>query len=151
MRPHRVSRRSLDELAADARRFVDEHCIPHEETAERNGGKLPPETSAAIARAAQEAGLVGLDHLPEHGGQGMGLLEQVVVHEAFGRNTNGVWWHIPGVANVLAHGTPDQIERYLRPALRGERGRVLRDHRGRTPARIPAASSARRAAAATTG
>ncbi len=117
-----MSRRSLEELAADARRFVDEHCIPHEETAERNGGKLPAETAAAIARAAQEAGLVGLDHLPEHGGQGMGLLEQVVVHEAFGRNTNGVWWHIPSVANVLAHGTADQIERYLRPALRGERG-----------------------------
>jgi len=52
----------------------------------------------------------------------MGLLEQVVVHEAFGRNTNGVWWHIPSVANVLSHGTPDQIDRYLRPALRGERG-----------------------------
>ena len=117
-----MSRRSLEELAADARSFVDEHCKPHEETAERNGGKLPAETAAAIARAAQAAGLVGLDHLPEHGGQGMGLLEQVVVHEAFGRNTNGVWWHIPSVANVLAHGTADQIERYLRPALRGERG-----------------------------
>ena len=116
-----MTRRTLDELAADARRFVDEHCLPHEETAELNGGKLPPATVAAIARAAQEAGLVGLDHRPEHGGQGMGLLEQVVVHEALGRNTNGVWWHIPSVANVLAHGTPDQIERYLRPALRGER------------------------------
>jgi acyl-CoA dehydrogenase len=117
-----VSRRSLEQLAADARRFVDEHCIPHEETAELNGGKLPKETVAAIARAAQEAGLVGLDHEPEYGGQGMGLLEQVVVHEAFGRNTNGIWWHIPSVANVLGHGTPDQIERYLRPGLRGERG-----------------------------
>jgi acyl-CoA dehydrogenase len=116
-----VSRHDLDELAARARRFVDEHCIPHEETAERNGGKLPRETAAAIARAAREAGMVGLDHLPEHGGQGMNLLEQVVVHEAFGRNTNGVWWHIPSVANVLSHGTADQIERYLRPALRGER------------------------------
>jgi acyl-CoA dehydrogenase len=117
-----VSPRTLEELAADARRFVDEHCIPHEETAELNGGKLPKEMVAAIARAAQEAGLVGLDHEPQHGGQGMGLLEQVVVHEAFGRNTNGIWWHIPSVANVLAHGTPDQIERYLRPGLRGERG-----------------------------
>ena len=116
MSPH-----DLDELAARARRFVDEHCIPHEETAERNGGKLPRETADAIAQAAREAGMVGLDHLPEHGGQGMNLLEQVVVHEAFGRNTNGVWWHIPSVANVLSHGTTDQIERYLRPALRGER------------------------------
>ena len=54
-----MSRRDLAELAAVARRFVDEHCLPHEETAERNGGKLPPETARAIARAAQEAGLVG--------------------------------------------------------------------------------------------
>jgi acyl-CoA dehydrogenase len=111
----------LEELAARARRFVEEHCIPHELTAELNGGKLPAATKAAIAAAAREAGMVGLDHAPEHGGQGLNLLEQVVVHEAFGRNTNGVWWHIPSVANVLSHGTADQIERYLRPALRGER------------------------------
>jgi acyl-CoA dehydrogenase len=111
----------LEELAARARRFVEEHCIPHEVTAELNGGKLPAATKAAIAKAAREAGMVGLDHAPEHGGQGLNLLQQVVVHEAFGRNTNGVWWHIPSVANVLSHGTDDQIERYLRPALRGER------------------------------
>ena len=126
-----MSERDLAELAARARRFVDEHCLPHEETAERGGGRLPEATAAAIARAAQEAGLVGIDHAPEHGGQGLGLLEQVVVHEAFGRVTNGVWWYIPSVANVLSHGSPDQIERYLRPALRGERCGVLRDHRGR--------------------
>jgi acyl-CoA dehydrogenase len=117
-----VSDSDLEELAARARRFVDENCLPHEETAERNGGKLPAPTVAAIVRAAQEAGLVGIDHSPEHGGQGMNLLAQVVVHEALGRTTNGIWWHIPSVANVLAHGTPEQIERYLRPALRGERG-----------------------------
>jgi len=111
----------LEELAARARRFVEEHCIPHEVTAELNGGRLPAATKAAIVAAAREAGMVGLDHAPEHGGQGLDLLEQVVVHEAFGRNTNGVWWHIPSVANVLAHGTGDQIERYLRPGLRGER------------------------------
>ena len=116
-----MSGRDLAELATRARRFVDEHCLPHEETAERSGGRLPAATVARIAGAAQEAGLVGLDHSREHGGQGMSLLEQVVVHEAFGRNTNGVWWYIPTVANVLSHGTPDQIDRYLRPALRGER------------------------------
>jgi acyl-CoA dehydrogenase len=116
-----VSHRTLEELAADARRFVDEHCIPHEELAERSGGKLPEEIVAGIVSAARAAGLVGIDHQPEYGGQGMSLLEQVVVHEAFGRNTNGIWWHLPSVANVLAQGTPDQIERYLRAGLRGER------------------------------
>ena len=145
-----MSRRTLEELAADARRFVDEHCIPHEETAELNGGKLPQETVAGIARAAREAGLVGLDHEPEHGGQGMGLLEQVVVHEAFGRNTNGIWWHIPSVANVLAHGTPDQIERYLRPAFAASAVSATRSPRP-TRAPMPRASPAPRGAAATAG
>ena len=81
----------------------------------------------------------------------MGLLEQVVVHEAFGRNTNGVWWHIPSVANVLAHGTPDQIERYLRPALRGERGEcyaITEAEAGSDPGGV---SPAPRGAAATAG
>ena len=29
-------------------------------------------------------------------------------------------WHVPTAYNVLAHGTPAQIDRWLRPALRGE-------------------------------
>ena len=65
-----MSERDLAELATRARRFVDEHCLPHEETAERNGGRLPPRRWPRSSRAAQEAGMVGLDHSPEHGGQG---------------------------------------------------------------------------------
>ena len=114
-------RRHLDDLATRARCFVDDHCIPFEEQAEASGGKLPLEIRARIADEARAARLVGPDHLPEHGGQGMSLLEQVVLHEAYGRNTNGVWWYVPTCANVLAHGKPEQIDRYLRPALRGER------------------------------
>ena len=37
-----------------------------------------------------------------------------------GRSTNALSWHMPTAYNVLAGGTPEQIERYLRPALRGE-------------------------------
>ena len=43
------------------------------------------------------------------------------MHEAYGRNTNAIWWEVPNSANVLAHGTPEQIDAYLRPSLRGER------------------------------
>ncbi len=44
----------------------------------------------------------------------------VLVEEQFGRSTNALSWHIPGAYNVLASGTAEQIDRYLRPALRGE-------------------------------
>src|SRR6185369_13140461 len=35
-------------------------------------------------------------------------------------STNALSWHIPSAYNVLASGSPEQIERYLKPALRGE-------------------------------
>jgi alkylation response protein AidB-like acyl-CoA dehydrogenase len=108
------------ELAARARRFVDEVLVPHEVEAEKAGGRLPADVIGAISRAALDARLNGGRHAPEHGGQGWSAVDYVAVHEQLGRNTNGLWWWIPDAYNVLSAGTPDQIERYLRPALRGE-------------------------------
>jgi acyl-CoA dehydrogenase len=50
------------------------------------------------------------------------MLEWFLVNEQFGRVTNGLHWHVPNAYNVLMQGTPQQIERYLVPALRGEGG-----------------------------
>jgi alkylation response protein AidB-like acyl-CoA dehydrogenase len=50
------------------------------------------------------------------------MLEWFLVNEQFGRVTNGLHWHVPNVYNVLLQGTPDQVERYVIPALRGEGG-----------------------------
>src|SRR5262245_24764647 len=108
------------ELADRARRFVDEVLVPHEVAAECAGGRLPPEVIAGIKRAALDARLNGGRHAVEHGGQGWSAVDYVAVHEQLGRNTNGLWWWIPDAYNVLAAGSPDQIERYLVPSLRGE-------------------------------
>src|SRR3954467_4669853 len=108
------------ELQDRARRFVEEVLIPNEELAERNGGKIPDELKQRIKREAIEARLSGGLHAPEHGGQGWTKTEWFLVEEQLGRSTNALSWHMPGAYNVLASGTPDQIERYLKPALRGE-------------------------------
>ena len=50
------------------------------------------------------------------------MLEWFLVNEQFGRTTNGLHWHVPNAYNVLGSGSTEQIERYLRPALRGEGG-----------------------------
>jgi acyl-CoA dehydrogenase len=106
--------------AERARTFVDEVLIPREVEAERRGGRLPEEEIAVIRREALAHGLAGGRHAVEHGGQGWTAEEWFGVEEQLGRSTNGLSWHIPSAYNVLASGTPAQVERYLKPALRGE-------------------------------
>ena len=108
------------DLRERARRFVDEVLIPNEELAERSGGRIPDELKQRIKREAVEAGLAGGLHAVEHGGQAWSKVEWFLVEEQLGRSTNALSWHMPGAYNVLASGTPEQIERYLKPALRGE-------------------------------
>jgi alkylation response protein AidB-like acyl-CoA dehydrogenase len=74
------------------------------------------------------------------------MVEWFLVNEQFGRVTNGLHWHVPNAYNVLLQGTADQIDRYLRPILRGEGGdtayAVTEEHSGSDPSNI--ATTARR-------
>ena len=122
-----------------ARRFVDDVLIPLEEKAERAGGRLPESDVERIRTAAIAAGLNGGLHAREHGGQGWSKLEWVLVEEQFGRSTNALSWHVPNAYNVLASGSGEQVDRYLRPALRGELQdayAVTEEHAGSDPSRI---------------
>jgi acyl-CoA dehydrogenase len=122
-----------------ARAFVDEVLIPLEETAERSGGKLPEADVARIRTEALERRISGGSHAVEHGGQGWSTEEWFLVEEQFGRSTNALSWFIPTAYNVLASGTPEQIDRYLRPALRGELHdayAVTEEHAGSDPSGI---------------
>ena len=106
--------------AERARAFVDDVLIPLEEKAERAGGRLPAEDVARIRPRRSTRRPRRRPACREHGGQGWTTTEWVLVEEQFGRSTNALSWHIPSAYNVLASGTPEQIDRYLRPALRGE-------------------------------
>ncbi|HEY8000379.1 MAG TPA: acyl-CoA dehydrogenase [Solirubrobacterales bacterium] len=108
------------ELQARARTFAERVLMPLEQEAERLGGRLPAETIAEVKRQAIAAGLNGGLHTVEHGGQGWTRVEWALVEEQYGRTTNAIHWHVPQAYNVWAHASPEHIDRYLRPALRGE-------------------------------
>jgi acyl-CoA dehydrogenase len=110
------------ELQRRAREFVEHVLMPLELEAEERRGALPEATVDEIKREAIAARLNGGRFAPEYGGQGWSMLEWFLVNEQFGRVTNGLHWHVPSAYNVLMQGTPEQIERYLVPALRGEGG-----------------------------
>ena len=120
-----------------ARDFVDEVLIPRELDAEL--GRLTGEDIATIRREALERRVSGGLHRVEHGGQGWSHAEWFLVEEQFGRSTNALSWHVPSAYNVLASGTSEQIERYLKPALRGELHdayAVTEEHAGSDPSGI---------------
>jgi alkylation response protein AidB-like acyl-CoA dehydrogenase len=108
------------EIRATARAFADE-LVPHERTAEENGGRLPEPLAKAQHERALELGLYATNMPASVGGRGCTTLQQVLVQEQAGRVTNALgwcmhtppsWW--PAVANDL------QRERWLLPTVRGE-------------------------------
>ena len=115
-----LSTADLD-IQARARRLADE-LIPSEVEAEMNNGDLSPETISAHQKLAHELGLVATNMPAEFGGGGCSMLQQVLVQEQMGRVTNALGWvaatppsWFPPVA------TPEQIERYVIPAISGEK------------------------------
>jgi alkylation response protein AidB-like acyl-CoA dehydrogenase len=107
-------------LQARARAFADE-LIPHEQTTEETGGRLPEPLARAHHERALELGLYATNVPAAAGGRGCTALQQVLVQEQAGRVTNALgwcmhtppsWW--PEVANDL------QRERWLLPTVRGE-------------------------------
>jgi acyl-CoA dehydrogenase len=113
--------------------------MPLEVEAERARGRLPADAVDEIRHQAIARRLGGGLHAADHGGQGWSKVEWFLVEEQLGRTTNALSWHMPSAYNVLAHGTEEQIERYLRPALRGELHdayAVTEEHAGSDPSRI---------------
>jgi len=109
------------QIQARARGFAAE-LIPFEEEAERSGGELPPDVAAAHAKRARELGLTATNMPKDLGGGGCTALQQVLVQEQMGRVTNALGWVATTPPSWLpAVATPDQIERYVRPAIAGER------------------------------
>ena len=109
------------DLQKRAAAFADE-LIGFEVTAELAGGELPPEVTAAHAARARELGLCATNMPAGLGGGGCPALQQVLVQEQAGRVTNALGWVVSTPPSWLpAVATEDQLERYVRPTVRGER------------------------------
>jgi alkylation response protein AidB-like acyl-CoA dehydrogenase len=109
------------EIQNRARTFADE-LIPFEEEAELAGGELPAGVTAKHAARARELGLCSTNMPAELGGGGCTTLQQMLVQEQMGRVTNALGWVAATPPSWLPQvATPDQIERYVRPVIRGDR------------------------------
>jgi acyl-CoA dehydrogenase len=105
-----------------ARRFVDDELIPWEVHAEEHEGLIPEDARQRHHRLAIELGLFAMNMPKELGGGGMTMLQQTLVSEQLGRVTNALGWcvHTPP-AWAPAVVTPEQLDRWILPTVRGER------------------------------
>src|SRR5262245_32877880 len=133
----RLSEEDL-ELKERARVFTRDVLFPLElECEERDG--LSAASFDAAHEAVLDAGFNAINHRREDGGQGFDLLQQILVEEEWGGAT-GALWDIPWRPSIpLARGSPEQKERYLLPACRGERRdayAITEEHAGSDPSMV---------------
>jgi acyl-CoA dehydrogenase len=109
-------------LRAEIRTFVAEELRPHADEWEA-ARWFPNEVFHRMA----ELGLLGIKYPVEYGGRGAGYVEDAILSEELGRCGSGglaagIGAHI-GIATppIWKFGTEDQKQRFLAPAIRGER------------------------------
>jgi acyl-CoA dehydrogenase len=111
-------------LVESLRAFVEKELIPHEELVERTD-RLPPELAAEIRRKAIEAGFYAANMPEELGGGGLDNVSVALLERELGRANYALHWTVARPSNILRACQGEQIERYLKPTIRGERVECL--------------------------
>ena len=108
-------------LVDTVRDFIATELAPLEEEVEA-AGHLDPAKARAIFEKSQALGLYAMNIPEEHGGGGLSALDTMLVEEQFGRTTDILIRRAFGnIYEVLLACEGPQIDRWLRPTVRGER------------------------------
>ena len=108
-------------LVHTIRDFVATELIPLEEEIEATG-QLAPEKARAIFEHSRAHGFYATNIPEEYGGGGLSAVDTMLVEEQFGHTKDILIRRAFGnVYESLLEGTPEQKERFLLPAVRGER------------------------------
>jgi len=108
-------------LVDTVRRFIREELAPLEAEVEASG-TLAPEKAAAIHAKSRSLGLYGMNIPAEHGGGGLSAVDTMLCEEQFGHTTDILVRRAFGnVYEALLACRGAQVERWLRPTVRGDR------------------------------
>ena len=107
-------------IVATVRSFVENEIYPHEDTVERTG-EVPADVAERIKAKTQELGFYACNFPEEVGGAGLGHLDFALVERELGRGSMALTHFFGRPQNILMACEGDQKERYLLPAVRGEK------------------------------
>jgi len=107
-------------IVSTVRSFVEKEVYPHEELVERTG-EVPPEVAQEIKRKCMDLGFYACNFPEEVGGAGLGHVDFALVERELGRGSMALTHFFGRPQNILMACEGEQRERYLMPAVRGER------------------------------
>ena len=102
------------------RTFVTRELYPHEDEVDRRGD-VPPDLVEHIRTQALKAGLYAANMPEDLGGGGLDAFAMALVERELGRTSYALQWLVARPSNILLACAGDQRERYLLPAIRGDR------------------------------
>ena len=102
------------------RSFVENEIYPHEDAVERSG-TVPPDIAQQIKQKTLDLGFYACNFPQEVGGAGLSHLEFALVERELGRGCMALNHFFGRPQNILMACEGDQKERYLLPAVRGEK------------------------------
>ena len=107
-------------IVSTVRSFVEHEIYTYEELVERSG-EVPKEIADEIKRKTLELGFYACNFPEEVGGAGLSHLEFALVERELGRGSMALNHFFGRPQNILMACDGDQRERYLLPAIRGEK------------------------------
>ena len=107
-------------IVATVRSFVENEIYPFEDEVERTG-EVRPDLADAIKEKTQQLGFYACNFPESVGGAGLSHVDFALVERELGRGSMALTHFFGRPQNILMACTGDQVERYLLPAVRGER------------------------------
>jgi acyl-CoA dehydrogenase len=111
-------------LVDTVRAFVEKELTPHESEVERTN-HVRPELIAQIREKAKAAGLYAANMPEDLGGGGLDAVSMALIERELGRTSFALQYAVARPSNILRACKGEQIDRYLLPAIRGERVECL--------------------------
>ena len=107
-------------IVSTVRSFVEKEIYPHEDLVERSG-EVPAEIANEIKRKTLELGFYACNFPQEFGAAGLNHLDFALVERELGRGSMALNHFFGRPQNILMACNAEQRERYLLPAVRGDR------------------------------
>ena len=109
-----------DLLINTVRRFVETEMLPHEDEVDRLG-YVPEEIGRRIEAKSKELGLYACNLPEEVGGGGLGIAQMALIEREYGKTSHALQSWAARPTELLMACNAEQRERYLMPAVRGEK------------------------------